>query len=790
MKIGKVGVIGAGTMGAGIAAHLAGAGVDVLLLDVVPSDATAEGQRSRLARDAIARLRKARPAPFMTSDSVSRVVPGNVEDDMKALGTCDWIIEAVTEDLDVKRDLYRRIAAVRQEHAIVSSNTSGLSLVLLTDGFDAGFQEHFLVTHFFNPPRYMYLLETVAGARTRADVIETIETFADVRLGKGVVRCKDTPNFIANRIGIFSMAASARFLEEEGLSIEEADAISGPPMGRPKTASFRLHDLVGLDVAVAVMENTRKLLPNDESRDLFVPPDFVLRLVKEGRLGQKTGAGFYTKDKSGIRVLDLETFEYREPRDVSYASLDAVRRERDVRKRLAALVSGDDAAARYAWKLLSDTLVYAARRIPEIADDVESVDRAMRWGFNWDLGPFEAWDAIGVTAAAERLRREGRDVPRIVTQLIDSGSETFYAVEGAQGQRRRVYFDFAEAKRVPVTERPGVLLLDDVRRNREPVLAAEGASTWDLGDGVLCVEFQSKMNSLSGSMLQLISSTIDLAEQEDYAGVVVGNQAPNFSVGANLAQLSEAAREKDFDAIEAMIRQFHSTVLRMRYSAKPVVVAVHGMALGGGCELALGGCRVQAAAETYIGLVELGVGLIPAGGGTREMACRASEVVPRHVNEDFFPHVLATFQAIAEAKTSTSGQDAAALGYLRPVDGISSNRDRTLADAKRTVRYLAESGYAPPPPRRQIRVAGRPGLAELRVRLRQYQAGGFVSDHDVLVAEKLAQVLCGGDIDPEHAVDEEYLLDLELETFLSLVGEEKTLERIAHTLKTGKPLRN
>jgi 3-hydroxyacyl-CoA dehydrogenase len=792
MTIKKAAVIGAGTMGSGIAAHLANAGVPCVLLDVVPAGESGKGPaaRSRLAASAIERSLAGSPPAFMDPADAALVTPGNLEDDLERLRDCDWVVEAVVENLDVKRSLYRKIAPYLRDDAVVSSNTSGLSLELLTEGLDESLRRRFIVTHFFNPPRYMYLLEVVPGPRTAPGALEALERFADVRLGKGIVRAKDTPNFIANRIGVFAMAASCRLLVEEGLTIEEVDEITGPPMGRPKTATFRLHDLVGIDVALMVMDNVRALVPNDESRDLLAPPDFLRRMVKEGKLGRKSGGGFYRKEKDGITVLDLETFQYRPQKPVSFPSLEAARKARGTGERLKALIAGNDKAARYAWRLLSETLLYSARRVPEIADDVVSVDRALRWGFSWELGPFEIWDAIGVEESAGRMKGDGKEMPPLVQRLLSSGAKTFYGSLGEGARRRRSFFDLASAKHAPVPERPGLVLLDDARLRSEPLRSNAWASIRDIGSGVLGVEFHSKMNTISGETLAAIRQAIDDAERGRYEGVVVGNQAANFSAGANLVELSAAAREKRWDAISAMIRAFHETALATRYAPKPVVVAVHGLTLGGGCELALAGARVQAAAEVNMGLVELGVGLIPAGGGTRELACRASEAVPPSVGADFFPFLRAYFEVVGQAKVSQSAADARAMGYLRDADRISMNRDRVLADARATVLWLAEGGYRPPRRRRAVRVAGRPGFAEIEVMIRQYQAAGWLSDHDVLVAKKFAYALCGGDVDPEHAVSEEHLLDLELEAFLSLLGEEKTLERIAHTLKTGKPLKN
>jgi 3-hydroxyacyl-CoA dehydrogenase len=792
MLIRKAAVIGAGTMGSGIAAHLANAGVPCVLLDIVPpgpgGPPREPAQRSRLAAGAIDRLLAGSPPAFLDPADAALVEPGNLEDHLDRLAGCDWIIEAVTEDLEVKRALYRKIAPVRRADAVFSSNTSGLSLRLLVEGLDAAFRRHFLITHFFNPPRQMYLLEVVPGPETPPEVTAAIEHFAEVRLGKGIVRAKDTPNFIANRIGVFVMAASARFLLEEGLTVEEVDEITASPMGRPKTASFRLQDLVGIDVSLLVMENVRKLLPHDESRDLFTPPDFLKRLVKEGKLGRKTGAGFYRKEKDQILVLDLETFEYRPQRPVNFASLEAAKKARGVGERLKTLIAGSDKAARYAWHLLSETLLYSARRLPEIADDVVSVDRAMRWGFNWDLGPFEAWDAIGVRESAERMRREGKTLPPLVEKLLASGRDSFYA-RGGEGRGGRSYFDLGSGRHQPIPERPGILILDDLRDRSRPLRANAVASLWDIGDGVLAVEFHSKMNTLSADTLSMIRQGIDETERGRYEALVIGNQGPNFSAGANLAELSAAAVEKRWDAIAATIRGFHQTALAMRYAAKPVVTAVHGLTLGGGCEVALASAAVEAAAETYMGLVELGVGLIPAGGGTRELACRASELA-FPAGGDLFPRLRGYFETVASVKTSQSAAEARAFGFLREGDGLVMNRDRALAEAKATALRLAARGWRPPRPRREVRVAGRPGLAEFQVLVRQFQAAGYLTDYDAQVRNQFALVLCGGDVDAEYPASEEYLLDLERETFLSLMGEPKTLERIAHTLKTGKPLRN
>ena len=787
MLIRKAAVIGAGTMGCGIATHLANAGVPCLLLDIVPDG---EGERSRIASDAIAGALKSRPASFMDPSSAALLTAGNIEDDLGALEDCDWIIEAVTENLQVKRDIYSRIASHRRPGSIVSSNTSGISLGLLVEGFDEDFRSSFLVTHFFNPPRYMYLLELVRGPDTSEEVFSAVRNFAEVRLGKGVVECKDTPNFIANRIGVLCMGASCVYQEETGLSIEEIDAITGPVIGRPKTATFKLHDLVGIDVALMVMKNVYDLVPDDESRELFKAPAFLQRMVDEGRLGRKSGGGFYRKEGKDILVLDLESFEYREAREVSFPSLESAREAKGLPAKIQALVSGDDPASVYVWKLLSETMLYSARRVPEICDDLVSVDRALRWGFNWELGPFELWDALGVRATVERLEEEGREVPALVEALLSGGKDRFYSVAGEGAGRRRSVFVPGGGTLETIEDRAGIILLDNVRMRGEPLESNPSASVLDIGEGVLCVEFHSKMNTISGATLELVRRGVDAAEQGGYAGLVIGNQAPNFSVGANIKELASAALEKDWKTIEGMIRGFHATALKLRYSSIPVVCAVQGMALGGGCEIPLACDAIQAAAETYIGLVELGVGLIPAGGGTREMACRAAEAVPPGYPVDSFGFLMRYFENIAMAKTSGSAAEARQLGYLRPVDGISMNRDRALCDARTRVLAIAAEGYRPPCPRHSVKVAGGPGIAELQILLSQYSGGGFISEYDEFLAGRFAYALCGGNIDAEFPVSEQYLLDLECEVFLGLLGEQKTLDRISHTLKTGKPLRN
>lgn len=785
----KAAVIGSGTMGSGIAAHLANAGVPCVLLDLVPDGVDAKApasERSRLALEAIQRQSKVKPAGLFSPSRAHLIEAGNLEDDLEKLRDCDWIIEAVTERIEIKQDLYAKIAPFRREDAIVSSNTSGISLSILTEKVDASFAEHFLITHFFNPPRYLYLLELVPGPKTLDEVYDTIARFAGETLGKGVVRCKDTPNFIGNRIGVYSMANCAHLTEEMGLSFEEVDAITGRLMGRPKTASFSLQDLVGIDISCFVMENVVKLLPDDESKDVFRPPEIFKKLVDAGRLGRKSGAGFYKKEGKEILVLDRDSFEYRSQKKVEFESIAEARQEKEVGPRIKKLLEGSDSAAEFAWKHLAGTLAYSARRIPEIADDIVAVDRAIRWGFNWDLGPFEIWDAIGVRSSVERMKKDGIDVPDWVTSMLESGRESFYGHDG----ERFTHFEISTGKEAPVPERDGVLLLSDVRAASKPVLTSPGASLWDIGDGVLCVEYHSKMNTISSDTLNLIVESVDVVEKGDYRGLVIGNQGPHFSAGANIQMLVEAALEGNFGAIDEMIRAFHRTAMRIRYSTRPVVVATQGLSLGGGCEIPLAAHRIQASAETYMGLVELGVGLIPAGGGTRELACRAHESVPENLEADIFPYIKRAFQTVAMGTVSSCAPEARDLGFLKETDGISMNRDRALADARRVVTHLSECGFRAPPRRDAVRVVGSPGFAELKILIHQYREGGHISPYDAHLATQLAYVLCGGEVDDDARVSEEYLLDLEREVFIELCKQPKTHERIGHTLKTGKPLRN
>lgn len=802
LRIERAAVLGAGNMGAQLAAHLANAHIPVLLLDIAPQELTAEEEakgltlsspevRNRIARRGLENALKAKPAAFFTPDLAALVTVGNFEDDLAKIKDCDLIIEAVVENLEIKRALYERVERFRRPGSVVATNTSGIPIRALADGFSEDFRAHFLGTHFFNPPRYLHLVELIRTEWTKPEVSCAIHGFLDQRLGKGVVVAKDRPNFIANRIGTYGALITIRTMLEDGYSIEEVDALTGPAVGRPKTGTFRLFDLVGVDVLVYVADNLYRAVPDDEERDVFQVPQFLREMMARKLLGNKTGAGFYRKQKGGgerdeIWALDLASLEYRPSQKARFSSLEMAKNVEDVRERIRTLVWGKDRAAQFLWKTLSRTLRYAANRIPEIADTVVEVDRAMRWGFNWELGVFETWDAIGVERSVARMREEGLSTPPNVERMLEAGARSFYKTDKGED----FYFDFAALDYKPVPKQPGVIILKSLKEQEKVIKKNAGASLIDLGDGIACVEFHSKMNAIGSDTVQMIRYALDEVER-NFVGLVIGNQGQNFSVGANLMLLLLEAQEGNWEEIDLMVRAFQQTNMRLRYSPKPVVVAPHQMTLGGGCEVTLHADRVRAAAETYIGLVEVGVGLIPAGGGTKEMLVRALDAIPKGMEDaDPFPFVKRAFETIALAKVSTSAEEARQMNFLRPSDTISMNPDRLIADAKHEVLALAQAGYVPPQPRADILALGQSALATLKVGIHMMRRGGYISDHDAVIAEKLARILTGGDLNHATRVSEQYLLDLEREAFLSLCGERKTLERIAHTLKTGKPLRN
>ena len=802
LRIEKAAVLGAGTMGAQIAAHLANARIPTLLLDIVPRELTTEEQargltleskevRDRIARSGLEAARKARPAAFFTPDLAALVSVGNFDDDMAQLKDCDLIIEAVVENLEIKRQLYERVEQFRRPGAIVASNTSGIPIRQLAEGRGEDFRAHFLGVHFFNPPRYLHLVELIRTEWTRPEVSCSVYGFLDQRLGKGVVPAKDRPNFIANRVGTFGALVTIGTMLEDGYTIEEVDKMTGQSVGRPKSATFRTFDLVGLDVFGHVVKNLYEALPEDEEREVFVAPEFLKGMIGRGLLGNKAGGGFYRKqkgegEKQEIWTLDHASLEYRPAQKVKLPALDVAKNIEDTAERIRTLVWGKDRVGAFLWKSVSRTLRYAANRIPEIADTVVEIDRAMRWGFNWELGVFEVWDAVGVERSVARMKEEGQSIPEGVRKMLGAGATSFYKQE--QGQR--FYFDFASAQYVQMSEPPGTIILKSVKDRTGVIKRNAGASLIDIGDGVACLEFHSKMNAIGGDTLQMIKQSLSEVEK-NFVGLVVGNQGVNFSVGANLMLLLLEAQEENWDEIDLIVRAFQNATMSLRYSPKPVVVAPFQMTFGGGCEMVLHGDRVRAAAETYIGLVEVGVGLIPAGGGTKEMLVRNLDSIPKNMEDaDPFPYLKRAFETIALAKVATSAEEARTLGFLGADDTVSMNSDRLIADAKQEVLALAATGYVEPQPRADILALGLTALATLKLGIHQMKRGGFISDYDALIGERLARILTGGDLNHPTRVSEQYLLDLEREAFLSLCGERKTQERIAHMLKTGKPLRN
>jgi 3-hydroxyacyl-CoA dehydrogenase len=802
MRIEKAAVLGAGTMGAQIAAHLANARIPTLLLDIAPRELTPEEQarglkldsrevRNRIANAGFEAAKKTKPAAFFIPDNASLVTVGNFEDDLPKLKDCDLIIEAVVENLDIKRSLYERIEQHRQPGSVIASNTSGIPIHKLAEGRSDDFRAHFLGVHFFNPPRYLHLVEIIRTEWTKPEVSCFMFGFLDQRLGKGVVPAKDRPNFIANRIGTYGALVTIKTMLEDGYTIEEVDKMTGPAVGRPKTATFRTFDLVGLDVFSHVIKNLYEALPEDEEREVFVAPEFLTAMVAKGLLGNKTRAGFFKKqkgegEKPEIWTLDTATLDYRSSQKVKLPSLDMAKNIEDGRERLKALVWGKDRVGTFLLKTMSRTLSYAAKRIPEIADTVVEVDRAMRWGFSWELGPFEAWDAIGVEKSVARMKEDGLPIPENVQKLLGSGAKSFYKQENGQD----FYFDFATSQYVPLNSVPGTILLKSVKDRTGVIKKNPGASLIDIGDGVACLEFHSKMNAIGGDTLQMLKQSLAEVEK-NFVGLVIGNQGVNFSVGANVMLMLMEAQEENWEELDMMVRAFQASIMSVRYSPKPVVVAPFNMVFGGGCEFVLHADRVRAAAETYIGLVEVGVGIIPAGGGTKEMLVRALDSIPKSMTDaDPFPFVKRAFETIALAKVATSAEEARTLGMLDEDDTISMNADRLIADAKKEVLALAETGYVEPQPRTDILALGLPALSTLKLGIHQMKRGGYISDHDAEIGTQLARILTGGDLNHSTRVSEQYLLDLEREAFLSLIGTRKTQERMAHMLKTGKPLRN
>ena len=766
-------------MGARIASQLANAQIPSLLLDIVlPGGKT----RDQAARNGLDAALKGRPGAFFTPAGAKLVTTGNFEDDLAKVRQCDWIIEAVTENLDVKRALYGKLIEHRAPGTIVSTNTSGIPLASIAEGYPDEFRQHFLGTHFFNPPRYLHLCEVIPGPATKPAILSFIADFCDRHLGKGVVPCKDTPNFIGNRIGAFFGGTVQKLTLEHDLTIEEVDALTGPLLGLPKSASYRLLDIVGIDVWDHVTKNLYALTPDDPFRERFVSAAFLEDMVARGWLGDKTGQGFYKrvgKDRE-IHAIDRRTLEYHPADKPRFASLENARKIEPLAERLKAIVSFNDKAGRFVWDLLSDHVLYAAHMVPEISDRIVEVDRAMRWGYAHQMGPFEIWDALGFEQTARRISDTGRMLPPAVLRMLGSGAKSFYKVADLDGWPRTEYFDLGGPDALTtgyhdVEARPGITVLTDLKRARSVVKKNAGASLVDLGEGVLCCEFHSKANAMGDDIVGMVKA--GLAELEaNFDAMVIGNQGENFSAGANLLMLLLAAQEQEWDDLNAAIQRFQQMNMSLKYAAKPVVAAPFGLALGGGCELPLHCARVQASAELYMGLVEVGVGLIPAGGGCKELLARGVDSKK-------------AFEQIGFAKVSSSAADARELGYLRGGDGVSMNPERLLDDAKQLALSLVP-GYAPGAPRTDITVSGEEGYALLKMGVWMAREGGYISEYDAVIGEKLAHVLSGGRLSGTPQVTEQYLLDLEREAFLSLCGRKETQNRIMSMLKTGKALRN
>jgi len=798
--INRVVVIGSGTMGGGIAAHVANAGIPVYLLDIAPQELTPEEEqrglnidhpqvRNRIVTASLERLKKSKPAAFFMPEAAQLVTVGNLEDNFEWVGEGDWIVEVIVEQLQPKRELVARIERVRKPHSIVSSNTSGLPIAAIAADASADFKAHFLGTHFFNPPRYMKLLEVIPTRESKPEVIDFMTDFAERRLGKGVVVCKDTPNFIANRFGSVMGASTLGFVLENKYTIEEADAVLSPLIGRPKTGLFRLQDLVGLDVSSAVGANLYELIEHDESREVLRNQNLgTLRTtqMERGRLGDKTGQGFYKKPPRGVKgdilTLDLETMDYRARREPEIPSIREAMKIQPLAKRLEFVLAQDDKAGALARHIVYNILAYAPRRIPEITDQIVNVDKAMRWGYSHELGPFELWEALGVRKTAAAMEADGIEVAPWVKEMLAAGHESFYRSDNGLLS----YYDPARKIYIPEALNERKIELRALKAAGRVVRENKGASLIDLGDGVVCLEFHTKMNTLDEDIKNMLREAVEEVETEDWVGMVVGNEGAEFSVGANLAGASGAG---SFAAIERGVREMQDALMAVRFCTKPIVTAPAGRTLGGGCEVSMAGARIVAAAETYMGLVEVGVGLIPGAGGCKELVRRIVSPAMRLTSADPLPFLQQALQTIATVKISTGAAEARSFGFLTDADQIVMNRDYQIAEAKRLVLELA-AGYAAPARGKTCYAAGRDALAALRAGLYIMQQGGYMSEYDLHVSGKVAHVLCGGDLSAGQWVDEQYFLDLEREGFVSLCGEPKTIERIKYMLGTGKPLRN
>ena len=793
-RIKKVAIIGSGIMGSGIACHFANIGVDVLLLDIVPRELNdaekAKGLtldnkvvRNRLVNDALAASLKSKPSPIYHQSFAKRITTGNLEDDIAKVAHVDWIMEVVVERLDIKKQVFEKLEKHRTPGTLITSNTSGIPIHFMSEGRSEDFQKHFCGTHFFNPARYLKLFEIIPGPKTSQEVLDFLNGYGEQFLGKTAVIAKDTPAFIGNRIGIFGIQSLFHQVKSLGLTVEEIDKLTGPVIGRPKSATFRTVDVVGLDTLVHVANGIYENCPNDEAHELFKLPDFINKMMENKWLGSKAGQGFYKKEGKDILALDLNTLEYKPSKKASFATLELTKTVDKVIDRFKILVSGKDKAGDFYRKNFAAMFAYVSNRIPEITDEFYKIDDAMKAGFGWEHGPFQIWDAIGVEKGIEMMKAEGLQPAAWVNEMLASGSNSFYTIKNGA----TYFYDIPKKSQEKIPGQDAFIILDNIRKSNE-VFKNSGVVIEDLGDGILNCEFQSKMNTIGGDVLAGLNKAIDLAEK-DFAGLVIGNQAANFSVGANIGMIFMMAVEQEYDELNAAIKYFQDTMMRMRYSAIPTIAAPHGMTLGGGCELSMHADMVVAAAETYIGLVEFGVGVIPGGGGSKEMALRASDTFKKGDVE--LNTLQEYFLTIGMAKVATSAYEAFDMGVLQKgKDTVVVNKDRQIATAKAHAKLMADAGYTQPVKRTDVKVLGKQALGMFLVGTDAMEAAHYISEHDQKIANKLAYVMAGGDLSEPTLVSEQYLLDLEREAFLSLCTERKTLERIQHMLKTGKPLRN
>ena len=786
----KVAVLGSGVMGSRIACHFAGIGVQVLLLDIVPNEAKDSDKkplRNKIVNDSLQAAIKSNPSPVYTKDVVKRISTGNFDDNLKDISTCDWIIEVVVERLDIKRALYEKVDQLRKPGTLITSNTSGIPIHLLSEGRSDDFKKHFCGTHFFNPPRYLRLLEIIPTPDTDPAIVDFLMHYGDLYLGKTTVLAKDTPAFIANRIGVFGIMAIFQLVEKMGFTIDEVDALTGPVIGRPKSATFRTADIVGIDTLVKVAKGAYDNCPSDEQRGIFQIPSWLNKIVDNNWLGDKTGQGFFKKTKGAggekeILSLDLTTLEYKPRQKPKFASLDAAKPVEDLKQRLKMFVAAQDKAGEFYRHFHYGLFSYISHRIPEISDEVYRIDDAMMAGFGWEIGAFESWDTLGVERAAKAMKAAGYTVAPWVDEMVAAGNKSFYKIENG----KTLCYDPQSKTYKPVPGSEQFVILSNY--SDKVVWKNANATVYDIGDEVLGLQWNTKMNTIGGDVLAGITKAIELAEK-NYKGVVISNEGANFSAGANVGLIFMLAIEQEYDELDMAIRLFQNTMMRARYSSVPVVIAPHGLALGGGCELSLHSDKICAAAETYTGLVELGVGLIPGGGGTKEFVLRASDEM--HEDEPETITLKNRFLTIATAKVATSALEAFDLGiYRKGHDEVVMNQSRRVTEARRSVIEMADSGYVTPVQRKDVKVLGRSALGTLYAGIHGMWRANYATDHDVTVAKKLAYVMCGGDLSEPTFVSEQYLLDLEREAFLSLCGEKKTLERIQSVLKGGKPVRN